>query len=318
MGIRAIAAAASTLLALAIACSPGVEPGPNVDEETATPDSPAESTLLTQGFELIEGPVSPEGMQAIFGTPDLGVGDNRVTFVLTSQTGVVRDPAVGVSSFFLTDPASGGEQRQTALAVFRPWPFGGRGLYTTRLNFDAPGRWRIEMTLLGKPGASPVELAFDVKEAPLAPAVGEPSVRSVSKTVADVASSSELTTGSMYDEELYQLTISEAVESGLPSVVVMASPAFCTNAVCGPQVEVLQQLKDSYRGRANFIHVDIYDNPQEIQGDLDRAIISPTVLEWNLPSTEWSFVIDSDGIISARFESFATIDELEAALKQVL
>ena len=108
------------------------------------------------------------------------------------------------------------------------------------------------------------------------------------------------------------------MDSGLPSVVVMASPAFCTNAVCGPQVEVLRQLKDTYSGRANFIHVDIYDNPHEIQGDLDRAVISPTVLEWSLPSTEWSFVIDPSGVISGRFESFATFDELEAALKKVL
>ena len=98
----------------------------------------------------------------------------------------------------------------------------------------------------------------------------------------------------------------------------MASPAFCTNAVCGPQVQVLQELKDEYKGLANFIHVDIYDNPQEIQGDLDRARISPTVVEWALPSTEWTFVIDKQGIVSARFEAFATFEELEEALRLAL
>ena len=98
----------------------------------------------------------------------------------------------------------------------------------------------------------------------------------------------------------------------------MASPAFCTNAVCGPQVQVLQELKDRYMGKANFIHVDFYDNPEEIQGDLSRARPSPTVVEWSLPSTEWSFVIDKQGTVSARFESFATLDELEQALLQVL
>ena len=98
----------------------------------------------------------------------------------------------------------------------------------------------------------------------------------------------------------------------------MASPAFCTNAVCGPQVEVLQELKDRYKGQANFIHVDFYDNPEEIQGDLDRARLSPAVVEWGLPSTEWSFVIDGNGIVSARFEAFATLDELEQALLKVL
>ena len=98
------------------------------------------------------------------------------------------------------------------------------------------------------------------------------------------------------------LTIAEAVDSGLPTVIVMASPAFCTNAVCGPQVEVLQELKDEFEGKANFVHVDYYDNPEEIQGDLTRAVVSPVAKQWGLPSTEWSFVIDRDGIVSGRFE----------------
>ena len=128
----------------------------------------------------------------------------------------------------------------------------------------------------------------------------------------------ELTTGSLQDPDLYQISIADAVVSGKPTVIVMASPAFCTNAVCGPQVEVLQRLKDAYKGRAHFIHVDIYGNPEEIQGDLSRAVISKTVIEWNLPSTEWSFVIGSSGTVHERFESFTGFEELEASLKEVL
>ena len=315
MRSSSIAIAASALLTLALACSST----PEQVEEVSSDAAIVESRPLAEEFALLKGPVSADGVQAIFGTPDLGVGENRIGFVLTSSTGVVREPAVSVSSRFFPTDDSEGEPKQTALAVFRLWPYGTRGLYTTKLNFDAPGHWGLEIKVLGKEGAGdPVRLSFEVAESPLAPAVGAPAVRSKSKTVADVVSSSELTSGSMYDEDLYQLTIADAVDSGLPSVIVMASPAFCTNAVCGPQVETLQELKNGYKGRANFIHVDIYDNPHEIQGDLDRGIISPTAIEWNLPSTEWSFVIDSGGVVSARFESFATIEELEEALKRVL
>ena len=314
MKLRNMVLAIPVLLAVVVACSSGTD---TVDE--ASSDGPVvEAPLLANEFALIKGPVSPDGMQAIFGTSDLGVGANRIGFVLTSSEGLQRAPAVSVSSRFFPDGDSEGEVKQTALAVFRPWPYGTRGLYTTTLDFDAPGRWGLDIVVLGAAGGGPVELSFDVRESPMAPAVGAAAIRSDSKTVADVLSSDELTTGSMYDEDLYQLTIADAVVNGLPSVVVMASPAFCTNAVCGPQVEVLQELKDIYGDRANFIHVDIYDNPDEIQGDLDRAIISPTAIEWNLPSTEWSFVIDSAGVVAARFESFATIDELEEALKRVL
>ena len=81
---------------------------------------------------------------------------------------------------------------------------------------------------------------------------------------------------------------------------------------------MLQELKNSYLGKANFIHVDIYDNPHEIQGDLDRARISPIAVEWSLPSIEWTFVLDSEGVVSARFEAFATLTEVEEALPKVL
>ena len=169
-----------------------------------------------------------------------------------------------------------GEQRQTGLGVFRLWPYGTRGIYTTRLDLNVPGRWALEVSAAGEDGSvRQAKLFFEVEERPEAPAVGSPAIASKSKTLADVDRLSQITTGSMHDPDLYQLTIADAVASGLPTVVVMASPAFCTNAVCGPQVQVLKELKDKYSGQANFIHVDFYDNPEGIQGDLTRARLSP-------------------------------------------
>ena len=199
--------------------------------------------------------------------------------------------------------------------MFRLWPYGTRGIYTTRLDLNVPGQWALEVSAAAEDGlVRQAKLFFEVEERPKAPAVGSPAIASESKTLSDVDRLSQITTGSMHDPDLYRLTIADAVASGLPTVVVMASPACCTNAVCGPQVQVLKELKDKYSGQANFIHVDFYDNPEEIQGDLTRARVSPTVIEWSLPSTEWSFVIDRDGIVSDRFESFATLEELEQAL----
>ena len=309
---------AGVFIALVAACSSsaGQEAEPVPDAEGV---SSARTLLLNGEFPLLKGPMSPDGLQIIFGTPDLGVGEHRVGFVVTSATGLVRAPAVTVLSKFFPGGDSRWTEKQTALAVFRPWPYGTRGLYTTRLSFDQPGRWGLEINvpdIAGSPRRA--ELSFEVEDAPSAPSVGSPAVRSKNKTFNDVDRLSQLSTGSLQDPDLYQLTIAEAAASGLPSVVVMASPAFCTNAVCGPQVEVLQELKDKYKGEANFIHVDLYDNPEEIQGDLSRAVLSPAVLEWNLPSTEWSFVLDTDGIVTARFESFATLEELEQALQQAL
>ena len=313
-GTALLIAGAMALAIVGGACSSG---------STETPGGPEEDTanLLLQPDEvpLITGPVSQDGLQAIFATSDLGVGRNRIGFVLTSPSDFVRVPETTVSSLFFADTDSKGEVRDTVQAVFRPWPYGVRGLYTTHLTFDKPGRWGISISVPGNEGGSQeAQLFFEVKDAPSAVPVGAPAVASRNKTLDDVEGLEELSTGSLQDPDLYRVTIADAVSSSLPTVVVMASPAFCTNAVCGPQVEVLQELKDKYKGQSNFVHVDIYDNPREIQGDLTKARLSPIVSDWGLPSIEWTFVIDRQGIVTARYEGFATFDELEQALQEVI
>jgi hypothetical protein len=316
------------ILIVAAACSSGDEPDSasttnDTSAQSSTPSETAvdapEADVRPDRAPLVQGPRSEDGIQAILGTGDLGVGRNRFGFVLTSSRGFVTEPTVRVVSRFSPIDGPQGEEQELTVAEYQAWPYGNRGLYATDLAFDRAGRWGIEIEIDGDEGTvSSAELFFEVGETTEAPNVGDAAIKSVSKTADDVESLSELTTGSLQDEDLYQLTIADAVGSGRPTVVVFASPAFCTNAVCGPQVEVLQQLKDEYGGQANFVHVDFYDNPQAIQGDLSRSELSPAVIEWNLPSIEWTFVIDAEGNVSARFEAFATYTEVKAALKSVL
>ena len=107
-------------------------------------------------------------------------------------------------------------------------------------------------------------------------------------------------------------------------MVVFASPAFCTTATCGPQVDTVSELREKYDGQANFIHIEIYDNPDEIQGDLTRARIASAVDEWGLTqlphwfNESWTFVLDAEGLVQDRFEGFATLTELEESLQATL
>ena len=314
----------------AVACSTG---GGDTAEPTAAPTSPAapaptpttapepapEPTVRPDMAKLNYGPRTAEGLQAILGTGDLGVGTNRFGFVMTSQTGFVTEPTTKLTTRFVPDRGDESDVVQRATAYFQPWPYGNRGMYAAELEFDRAGTWKVDIEVAAPDGFPAVaQLIVEVGESTAAPRVGDPAIRSVTRTLDDVGSLAELSTGSLQDEDLYRTTLAAAIDSGTPTVVVFASPAFCTNAVCGPQVEVLQELKDLYKGQANFVHVDFYDNPHEIQGDLDKARISPAVTEWSLPSIEWTFVIDGGGTVTARFEGFATLSEVEAALKPLL
>ena len=260
-------------------------------------------------------------LEITLATPDLGVGEQRFALVLSNQDGLIKLPVIEFTSYRYPDGYAGSRQGpfESKLARFTEFSFGTRGIHVTSLSFNATGEWGVE-TRVPRPDGSTAtaEVRFRVEEHPRSIAVGEHAPPSRNRTISDVESVCELTTGSLVDESLYQTTIADALSRQRPFVVVFASPAFCTNAVCGPQVEVVSDLHDRFGGKADFIHVDLYENPHEIQGDLASAVTSPLLAEWGLTSQEWTFVVSADGKVAARFENFVGTSELEQAINAVL
>jgi hypothetical protein len=288
---------------------------------TATPNSVV--TSPSNGFEtnLHGWTVVSDELDLVLATPDLGVGEQRFAVVLSDQEGLIKFPVVKFNSYRYPNGFEAEREGpvETLTARFNEFPFGTRGTHVSKANFDVPGDWSIEAAVPRSDGSSETaEVRFMVQERPTSVRVGEAAPRSRSRTLADVDHISELTSGSLRDEELYRYSIADAIERKMPFVVVFASPAFCTNAVCGPQVELVSELREQYATDANFIHVDLYENPDEIQGDLSRAIESPLLEEWRLVSQEWTYVVGADGIVTARFENFVGEDELQAAIESAI
>ena len=266
-----------------------------------------------------QGASTERVLRPVLASSDLSVGRNRLAFgLIDKDSGPERDARVELSTFVLTD--TGGEgPKETVVATFRRWPAGAGGVYVASLNFDVAGNWGIGMQVTGPDGATSTNsIVVKVKETSSTPAVGLPAPGSVNKTVNDVSGLDQLTTDPEPDPELYDMTIAEAVDAGRPLMVSFATPAYCRTSTCGPQLDVVKELKRRYGDRVNFIHVEIYDNPSEIQGDLSRARLSPLVAEWGLPSDPWTFVIDGKGTVRSKFEGFATKEELEEALIALL
>lgn len=298
---------------LAIACNGG-EPSTGASAEPATQPTPASDAATADG----DGPE----LNGILATKDLGVGENRVSFLLTSPRALIKVPSATVKSVNLGAPDAVVE---TSEAEFFLWPFGSRGNYVTDLTFDRPGEWRLDVEVTEEDGSvSRAEIPISVAARSHTPSAGDgpPSVEN--KTARDVGELTELTTRSTPDPDLYQRTVGEALDEGLPLVLVFASPALCTSPTCGPQVETVEELKDAYKGQASFIHVEVYDNPAEIQGDLGRARYAPMVDEWGLSAQDgylnesWVFIFDSDGTVASKYQGYASIEELTKGLDAVL
>ena len=326
--IPATMAVMLAVAAIGVACGGDSVPKPPLPKPTpasvaqaapeSTPTSPAAKPTQPSAPKPEVTP-GPAVVQIALASTDLSVGTNRVGFALIDTTsGAVTDAQVKVESFRLTSDGPEGPI-ETASAVFRRWPVGPGGIYITHLSFDTEGSWGIGITAEDTEGSTKLGSArIEVRASSVTPAIGSPAPRSASKTFGDVTGLDQLTTDPDPDPDMYSKTIAEALDLDVPLMVSFASPAYCQTQTCGPQLDVIKALKTRYQDRMSFIHIEVYDNPDEIEGDLTRAVVSPTVTEWNLPSEPWTFIIDAEGIVQAKFEGFVTSEELEQALGDVL
>ena len=284
--------------------------------------APEPATAETAAPPVIQVPtVAPDDgeIQSHLATKVLEVGTQRVAFLLSTQKALVKAPQVRIA----VAPADGSAPPAEITADYNAWPYGVRGSYAAAVEFPAPGDYRLTVTPVG--GEVSGEAVIDVSvwaDSPI-PSVGEAAPASETKTLDDTADITGLTTAYEPDAELYRVSVAEAVASGKPSVVVFATPAFCTSPTCGPQVDTVSELRVEHPDAANYIHVELYDNPDEIQGDLSRAELVAAADEWGFTripdwtNESWVFVLDGDGIVRQRFEGFATLAELKAALADV-
>lgn len=311
--------ASGLLLALAIAAAAmacgGTAPTPTAAPtatrqviQVATPDAAAADTI-----------------KAHLATTVLDTGTQRVAFLLETPKALVKAPTVEVS----VAHAAGAAPPSSVTAQFNEWPYGVRGSYTAAVDFPAPGNYVLTATVddAGNDADAAVMGAVDIPvtaraQSPV-PSVGAAAPATATKKLGDGLELPQLTTAYQPDPELYRQSIADAVAADRPAVIVFATPAFCTSPTCGPQVDTVAELRAAHPAAASYIHIELYDNPDEIQGDLTRARLTPAATEWGFTQIDhwtnesWVFVLDADGIIRHRFEGFATLAELEAALGDV-
>ena len=292
----------------AIACaSPSTEPAPAPEAATA----PAVQVATVD--------YSQDAIQSHLATKVLEVGTQRVAFLLSTQKALVKAP----QSQITVTRQQGSEPVAKIIADYNEWPYGVRGSYSAPIEFPEAGDYLLTVTPLGGDVEGEAHIPVKVLADAPVPSVGDTPPASRTKTLGDGLELTDVTTAYQPDASLYDVSVADALASGRPSVIVFATPAFCTSPTCGPQVDTVAELRAAHPDAANYIHVELYDNPDEIQGDLSQAQLVPVADEWGFTripewtNESWVFVLDADGIVRQRFEGFATLAELEAALMEV-
>lgn len=185
------------------------------------------------------------------------------------------------------------------------------GLYRIYYTFDHEGEWWVRLHPSGF-GPTP-RTPFMVGASDPVPGPGDQAPLVATRTLADHPIE-EISSDDEPNPNFYELSLDEALANGKPTVVVFATPAFCVSRTCGPMLNQVKAASSSHPG-ANYVHVEIYDNLDAV--DTQDLRVVEAVRAWGLPSEPWVFVVDANGLVTARFEGAVTDEELEMALDEV-
>lgn len=255
-------------------------------------------------------------LSAVLAASELVVGQNRLPLGVIKSGTPLNDPNLKVRlRFFYLDSPDSSKVLSEVDAIYygQGLPF---GIYVAYPTFDKAGAWGVEAQMSEAGGTPQISrLRLDVVAQSNTPPIGSPAIPSKNLTSKDVPDLKQLTSDGRPDPDLYQLTIADALAAKKPFLVAFSTPGFCETAVCSPNIEVIKKLKDQFKGQLNFIHVEVY--PYPFSESVQQGKRVPALEEWKLESEPWTFLVDAQGIIQARYEGGITFAELEPALKNL-
>jgi hypothetical protein len=184
-------------------------------------------------------------------------------------------------------------------------------VYSTELDFASKGEWRIA-ALVKQDGELRATLlpSASVGEFEGVPRVGDKAPTIHTPTVADVGGDPAEVTTRIPPDTQNRVDYADVLGKK-PIILLFATPQFCQSRVCGPVVDVAEQVKDEYGDEAAFIHMEIFKDNDPGKG------VRPQVQAFGLPSEPWLFAIDRQGVIRAEIEGAFGVEALTRAVKEV-
>ena len=262
-----------------------------------------------------EGPVlSPSVSQ-------LEPGKNRFGFGLFDRA---RSQIVDAPVAVYVAPVGGGQARGPFLARYESMavkaqyqsrstasdPDSAKALYVSDVAFPKPGRYEVigvarldNRLVAATPAGPPLTVA---KDTPV-PEVGEPAPVTSTPTKTEAGGDISKIDTRQPPSSMHDVDFADVV-GRRPAILLFATPALCQSRVCGPVVDVAEQIKGSRGQEAAFVHMEIFRN-----NDPDAGY-RPQVVKWKLPTEPWLFAVDRRGRVAARIEGAFSAKELERAV----
>jgi hypothetical protein len=246
---------------------------------------------------------------ALFDTARKQITGAEVALYTARQDGSgVRGPFVARSESLAVKPQF---QSQTVAQD----PGAAKSVYVADVPFKRNGKQAV-VAIAKLDGRLLVTNGYSVDVTPSAgksgpPDTGDRAIKVHTQTLTDVGGdAAQLDTRRPFAKDLLQTDLADVLGKQ-PVVVTFATPLLCASRVCGPVVDIVEQVKAGAPKGVAFVHQEIYQDNTVAKG------VRSQVAAWRLASEPWTFVIDRRGKISTRFEGAFSVGELQRAVAKV-
>lgn len=186
--------------------------------------------------------------------------------------------------------------------------------YPVPFTFTAPGTYALSTTVGG--AASPV--AFKVNEPGALPLIqpGQQLPVTDTPTETDGRGVDPICTRSAGTCPLHGVNLRDALATGRPIALLISTPAFCQIGVCGPVLEMLLAQRSAYP-TVQFLHAEVYRQPEATPGDPSGGGLAPIVEAFGLNYEPALFLAGADGVVKTRLDNVFDKTEITAGLDGV-
>ena len=184
-------------------------------------------------------------------------------------------------------------------------------IYDARVKLPSAGRWFVlaVTNMDGRVFGAPSQIQVNAKEN--IPDVGDPAPRVKTDTLASAGGNIESIDTRVPPSDMHEESFDE-IAGKKPVALLFATPRLCQTRVCGPVVDIAEQLRRSYGDRMTFIHQEVYNDNMVEKG------LRPPLQTFHLRTEPWLFTIDRDGRVAARLEGSFGTEAFEEAVKAAL
>jgi hypothetical protein len=257
-------------------------------------------------------------LQVVLVPSELVVGPNRFAVGLfDASQHMVDQAAVHFRYYNLSDPAHPLLETEADAERLQE-PGGLATIFAQERAFDRAGQWGVEVQARFPDGGTARKaIAFEVVAHSSALAAGDHAPHVNTPTAAGVQGDlHRLSSAPEPDPGLYTIGLGQALDSGKPTLLLFATPAFCQTRFCGPAYDTAHALRQRYGAQFNFIHVEVYTGlPDPTANNWETA---PAMKAFGLTSEPWLYLIDGSGLITYRVEGLFTQAEVERHMQSLL